>query len=89
VLVQVLEVFEELDVRFEPNAHTIGRRHGTSIGGVHSAASRPRGAPMRVIDHLGRRGRDELAGGAVEDHRCTGGNAQRRVMQADNGRHLE
>ena len=44
---------------------------------------------MRVVDLLGR-GRDrELPGRAVEDYGRAGDDAQRRIVQSDNGGDLE
>jgi hypothetical protein len=88
MFVQMLEILEQLDVGFEPHPDAIGGRHRAGLGRP-GVASWPRRAAARLVDHLGRRRHDELTGRAVDYHRRPGGDANRRVVETDDGRHLQ
>ena len=94
VLAQQLEIFEQLDVRLQPDCDAVGGGERRVLGARVAAAARAarRGRPRRrcASSMACGDGLDgDLAGRAVEDDRRAGGDPRRRVVQADDGRHLQ
>ena len=85
------QVVGELDVRVEPDA---ARRRRSTPGAARSASTVGRrpvivGVMRGAREHPRRRIDDHLAGGAVDDDQLPGLHQLARVVQADDGGHVE
>ena len=89
MFVQERQIFEQLDVGFEANAHAVGGGDRARHGLRGSLPARLGGSTMRLVDLFGRRRDDQLPRRPVQYHWSSRGDSQRCVVQANDRRHLE